>query len=48
MRKNCEIKGGGQEMAVMAYFVAKIIITAIQVNFVLIFGEAGMRQHKLY
>ena len=45
--KSCEIKGGGQEMAVMVYVDGKILITTIQVNFVLIPSEAGMRHHKL-
>ena len=42
-----EIKGGSQEMAVMVWVDGKILITAIQVNFLLIPNEAGMRQHKL-
>ena len=43
VEKSSEIKWDSQEMDVM---VAKILIT-IQVNFVLIPGEARMRQHKL-
>ena len=38
---------GGQEMAVMVSIDGKILIATIQVNFVLIPGEARMRQHKL-
>ena len=34
-------------MAVMEQVDAKILITKIQVNFVLIPSEAGMRKHKL-
>ena len=35
-------------MAVMVYrLMAKILITAIRVNFVMIPGEARMKQHKL-
>ena len=45
VKKSCEIKGGGQEMAVMVWDDGKIVITTIQVNFVLIPGV--MRQHNL-
>jgi len=39
---------GGQEMTVIvSLWQNKILITTIQVNFVLIPSEAGMRQHKL-
>ena len=34
-------------MAVMIYVDGKILVTTIQVNFVLIPSEAGMSQHKL-
>jgi len=45
--KSCEIKGDGQEMDVMVYVNGKNLIATIQVNFLLIPGEAGMRQLKL-
>ena len=45
--KSSEIKGGGQEMAVMVYVDGKNFNKTIQVSFVLIPSKAGMRQHKL-
>jgi len=34
-------------MTVIVRLIAKILIATIQMNFVLIPSEAGMRQHKL-
>ena len=50
VKKSCEIKGGGQEMAVMVQVDSKISVTTIQVNFVLIPSEAWMTTcaHHLY
>ena len=41
--KSCEIKEGGQEMAVMALVYGKNFNNKNSVNFVLIPSEAGMR-----
>jgi len=44
--KSCEIKWGSHCDG-MQTLMAKILITTIQVNFMLISSEAGMRKHKL-
>jgi len=47
VKKVVKLKGVAKKWLCWYRLIAKNLITIIQVNFVLIPGEAGMRQHKL-